>query len=467
MGQLLAILGDHRDSDEGAWMRANSTKGPRHHLTGLVLALLCSLSLGSFAQKESSDPIESDPTAAAAPKTTVENPADAVVIDMRNALDARPSPGPVAESSLVLEYQAAIEAQERLGGAYSPGMTEQLLGLGTALQQLNRHEEAIDVLKRGAHIARINNGLYSGEQLALLRSEIRSHMAMGQFDQVDERQRYLYRVERRSLANRSDSAEALMRQAQWQQQAFLMRVGDPETQTGRLMVTWDLYRLALTEMIEVHGNSAPQLRRPLMGMLTSQYLFAGHRGYPYYKASKDSDAQLAGLTSTAYKRGVAVLNALLELDTANDVSLEQQAQDTVALGDWAMWFGKFSEAEIHYATAMGLIEGGEQPELMARFFAQPVPLPAIESLDPLPPYMNSDQGPLAVSFSVTETGRVKEFEELLRPELEDDKAVRRLVRTLKDTRFRPGFDGSQPVASEGLIWSFSATAWDPETVLLD
>ena len=132
-----------------------------------------------------------------------------------------------------------------------------------------------------------------------------------------------------------------------------------------------------------------------------------------------------------------------------------------------MWFGKFSEAEIHYATAMGLIEGGEQPELMARFFAQPVPLPAIESLDPLPPYLNGDQGPLAVSFNVTETGRVKQFEELLRPELEDDKAVRRLVRTLKDTRFRPGFDGSQPVASEGLIWSFSATAWDPEAVLLD
>ncbi len=448
-------------------MRANSTKGFRHLRPGLVSALLFSLSLNCFAQQEDSNPAEADPASTAVPETAASNPADAMVIDMRNTLDARPSPEPVAESTLVLEYQAAIEAQEQLGGAYSPGMTEQLLGLGTALQQLNRHEEAVDVLKRGAHIARINHGLYSAEQLALLRSEIRSHMAMGQFDQVDERQRYLYRVERQSLANQSDSAEALMRQAQWQQQAFLMRVGDPETQMGRLMVTWDLYRLALTQMIEIHGNSAPQLRRPLMGMLISQYLFAGHRGYPYYQASKDSDAKLAGLTSTAYKRGVAVLNALLELDAANEVSLEQQAQDTVALGDWAMWFGKFSEAEIHYATAMGLIEGGEQPELMARFFAQPVPLPAIESLDPLPPYLNGDQGPLAVSFNVTETGRVKQFEELLRPELEDDKAVRRLVRTLKDTRFRPGFDGSQPVPSEGLIWSFSATAWDPDAVLLD
>lgn len=338
-------------------MRANSTKGFRHLRPGLVSALLFSLSLNCFAQQEDSNPAEADPASTAVPETAASNPADAMVIDMRNTLDARPSPEPVAESTLVLEYQAAIEAQEQLGGAYSPGMTEQLLGLGTALQQLNRHEEAVDVLKRGAHIARINHGLYSAEQLALLRSEIRSHMAMGQFDQVDERQRYLYRVERQSLANQSDSAEALMRQAQWQQQAFLMRVGDPETQMGRLMVTWDLYRLALTQMIEIHGNSAPQLRRPLMGMLTSQYLFAGHRGYPYYQASKDSDAKLAGLTSTAYKRGVAVLNALLELDAANEVSLEQQAQDTVALGDWAMWFGKFSEAEIHYATAMGLIEG--------------------------------------------------------------------------------------------------------------
>jgi hypothetical protein len=62
---------------------------------------------------------------------------------------------------------------------------------------------------------------------------------------------------------------------------------------------------------------------------------------------------------------------------------------------------------------------------------------------------------------VTETGRVKDFEEVARPELEDDKILRRLVRTLKDTRFRPGFDGSQPIASQGLLWSFDADAWEP------
>jgi len=252
-----------------------------------------------------------------------------------------------------------------------------------------------------------------------------------------------------------------MRQAKWQQQAFLMRVGDPETQPGRLMVTWDLYRLALTDMIELYGNVSPELRRPLMGMLTSQYLLAGHRGFPHYKASKDSDAQLAALTSTTYKRGVAVINALIELNEANDLAIEQKVEDTAALGDWAQWFGKYSEAEIHYATAMTLIDTAEQPELMAQFFAQPVPLPAVDGLDPLPPYAEGDHGPLTVSFSVTETGRVKDFEEIALPELEDDKILRRLVRTFKDTRFRPGFDGSQPITTQGLLWSFDADAWEP------
>ncbi len=435
-------------------MHENTPRRAHHPFLGWISCVFCCAALSASAQPEQ------DPGISASDQQASET-AEAMVIDLRNTLDQRAAPEPAPESSLVLEYRNAIATQERLGGAYAPGMTEQLLGLGAALQQLNRHEEAIDVFKRGAHIARINSGLYSGEQIALLRSEIRSHMAIGQFDLVDERQRYLYRVERRALSNLSESAEALMRQAKWQQEAFLMRVGDPETLPGRLMVTWDLYRLALTDMIELYGNASPELRRPLMGMLTSQYLLAGHRGFPHYKASKDSDAQLAALTSTTYKRGVAVINALIELNEANDLAIEQKVEDTAALGDWAQWFGKYSEAEIHYATAMNLIDTAEQPELMAQFFAQPVPLPAVDGLDSLPPHAEGDHGPLTVSFSVTETGRVKDFEEVARPELEDDKILRRLVRTLKDTRFRPGFDGSQPIASQGLLWSFDADAWEP------
>ena len=187
-------------------MDKSTPRRAHHPFLGWVSCVFCCAALSASAQPE-------QVTEVATPDLQASETAEAMVIDLRNTVDQRAAPEPAPESSLVLEYRNAIATQERLGGAYAPGMTEQLLGLGAALQELNRHEEAIDVFKRGAHIARINSGLYSGEQIALLRSEIRSHLAMGQFDVVDERQRYLYRVERRALSSRSESAVALMRQA--------------------------------------------------------------------------------------------------------------------------------------------------------------------------------------------------------------------------------------------------------------
>ena len=106
---------------------------------------------------------------------------------MRGQLDSTPTPAAVLapESRLVEEYREAIRQAELAGGAYAPALTEHLVGLGTTLQQLKRHAEAVEVFKRGVQLARINSGLYSAEQLTLLRGEILSHMALGDFAVVD------------------------------------------------------------------------------------------------------------------------------------------------------------------------------------------------------------------------------------------------------------------------------------------
>ena len=60
------------------------------------------------------------------------------------------------------------------------------------------------------------------------------------------------------------------------------------------------------------------------------------------------------------------------------------------------------------------------------------------------------------------------MERLREPEVEEEKAIRRLVRALKNTRFRPPFSDGMPVRVEGLVWSFEPEAWrvmvrdDPE-----
>ena len=59
-----------------------------------------------------------------------------------------------AEQSL----QDAIKRLESSQGAYGPGLSEQMLSLGLALQKHQRHTEAVSALKRGVHLARINSG---------------------------------------------------------------------------------------------------------------------------------------------------------------------------------------------------------------------------------------------------------------------------------------------------------------------
>ena len=76
-------------------------------------------------------------------------------------------------------YRAAIARLEGERGAYAEGLSEQLLSLGLTLQRDSRHDEALDIFKRGVHLARINHGLYSAEQLPLLQAEIASHLALG------------------------------------------------------------------------------------------------------------------------------------------------------------------------------------------------------------------------------------------------------------------------------------------------
>ena len=46
------------------------------------------------------------------------------------------------------------------------------LELSILNQQQDRHGEAVDIFKRGVHLARINNGLYCTEQVPLLQGEI-------------------------------------------------------------------------------------------------------------------------------------------------------------------------------------------------------------------------------------------------------------------------------------------------------
>ena len=305
-----------------------------------LLALLC-IGVGpliSLAQNPSDAP--ADPEAAS------------IVIDMATPLEPGRAPQLLTVPSALGVYRSYIESMEANAGAFAPGLTEQLLGLGLNLQALDRHAEAAKVLKRGVHVSRIQSGLYAADQIPLLRAEIRSLIALGMFDEVDEHQRYLARVESEALTGTPASIAALIDQGKWAERAWDLRLGDQEAHPEHLARSWEYYRLAYNQSTQLYGERSLELLKPLEGMLRLQYRFADLQRENASNSSFDgSSYRQTSVLGGAYRRGEAVLSTIFGLKLVNGSSAGEQARDLTRLGVWARWMGRRSDSRSYYDKA--------------------------------------------------------------------------------------------------------------------
>ncbi|MDP5052941.1 MAG: hypothetical protein NWP69_04050, partial [Congregibacter sp.] len=314
----------------------------------------------------------------------------------------------------VRNYLRRIAEIEAMEGAFAPGLSEDLLGLGLALQRNGDHEQAIRTFKRGVHLARVNEGLYSRRQLALLKGEIASHIALGAFEDADERQRYLYRVQAQTLSDVT-RGQALMQHAMWQRQAYEAGIG--EEPFSRLINMWSLYRLALTEFAKVDGDTSATLLPPLYGMLQAQYLISGFVGesssgrYRTRAIYGEEESLQMGYRSQSYKQGSAVIRAIYDIEVAQrGNNVQNTARVMLMLGDWQFWHGKRNEALETYAQIYGeLAEGDSAQELREQLLGTPRPLPRLEGVRALPEPVSEQEGRLLLEFGVSDRGRVTDI----------------------------------------------------------
>ena len=282
-----------------------------------------------------------------------DNPETApIVIDMAAPLEPERAPPPPPEPSALGVYRNYIRSMEASSGAFAPGLNEQLLGLGLNLQALDRHAEAAAVLKRGVHVSRVQSGLYSADQIPLLRAEIRSLTALQRFDEVDEHQRYLARVESEALEGSAASIAALLDQGAWAEQAWELKLGEQEAHLEHLARSWDYYLLAYNQSVKLYGDQSPELLKSLEGMLRLQYRFAKLQRQSASQSSfGNSNYRQTTALGGAFRRGEAVLSTIYGLKLQNGSSAGEQASDLTRLGDWAWWMGKRSNARKYYEQA--------------------------------------------------------------------------------------------------------------------
>jgi hypothetical protein len=282
-----------------------------------------------------------------------------------------------------LLFAAAPKAFGQTGffGAYDPRLQEVLWNDAVGLQQNGNHQEAIEKLKRAAHLSRINDGLDAKSQLPFVRAEIASHRALNQFTAADERHAYLSRIEARAIPSGPEKITALLRQAEWHQFALLEDIDEDEEATARMGKAWNFYRRALNESIATYGEDSAELLPALEGMVRAQYLLAGHRGIGASMPGRmERERRDFAAGKSTFKRGLSVLVAMQQLNRDRlSVTREIQAQDLIRIADWAWWTGNRNYALNFYNTALALANG-ESLEPVAN---ETSPLTEVDaSLDP-------------------------------------------------------------------------------------
>ena len=365
-------------------------------------------------------------------------------------------------------FQAAITDLESRFGGYAAGLAEQLSGLGAAYQTRGSHQEAAAVLKRALHLARVNYGLHSPEQIPILQQLIRNLISSGDYQTADERYDYLYRLQHRVYGPAAPQISlAMLERARWEEQAYFL-LSDKETAFGRLLAMWELYVQVLNRVARQEGSFSPKLLEPLHGLLNTQYLISTYAGGPGggfgvsagLSRSVPAQNQFSALRASNYRRGQRVLASLRELRTHNEPAASPlPAESLLELGDWHLWHRKQAPARLAYQQTwdeLTLLEDRE--ELLQQHFGKPVLLPTLSGYNKDLSAPATIHGHVEVSFTITESGRVEDLDTINTEWVDSEDrqtSPSRLLRRLRKTIWRPRLLGRVPVTTENMVMRYA------------
>lgn len=445
----------------------------------VTLTLACTLCLtvvpGSLVATE---PPVADATADAT--------ADPVATDDATAIDATPAadPPPAAQTigealgtqgSELDRIETQIEAREFDAAArwleahlveiesathrYDPELVRPLVLLGDANMGRSRFVEALQHYQRATHLARVNAGLKSPDQVPIVYREAAALKALAQYEEANDREEYAYQIlSAQASPNDLGLLPALYRLADW----YLA--------TGNAFAARGLYERAI-RTYEANGTGETEAAVPALQGLANTYRI--ERFPTSYAASQQSAAVTAELDQPLsinnFPAGEAALQTVVRIrqQTAegNGMPLVEAVLD---LADWYTLFQKPQRADPLYAHAFELM--GQIPDAdRAAYFARPkllyAPDPGTPRRRATGPASEALTGFVEVGFSVTEGGYVRDLVTIAAepPDLMDV----RVRRSLRVARFRPALVDAVPVAIANVTYRHEFPYWmepDDESV---
>jgi hypothetical protein len=121
----------------------------------------------------------------------------------------------------IRNYEANINGMIEASGTFAQGLSQEYLALGTLYLQAGVQEQAVETFENAMHIQRVNEGLFSLNQIQIVRKLIEANKATRNFGEADKYHEYLYYLMAQNLEPGDDDLiTATLEWADWNLEAY-------------------------------------------------------------------------------------------------------------------------------------------------------------------------------------------------------------------------------------------------------
>ena len=341
--------------------------------------------------------------------------------------------------------EAAIETIEQRASRYHSALVRPLIVLGDALAGVGDSEGAFGAYDRALHITRVNRGLHHPSQVQIVYREAQLLAKLDNRQAANSRHEYAYTVLLRAFGGSNPALlPGLFVLADWYMvnyNIFSARAlyGHAAVVAGKHLHLDHTARIrALRSLAATYRNERfpPFYTRRREEQTTSPGSYAGFQ----YRTSASPSVNSFGNGERAL---IEVINIVQERDGGSG---EEVAKAMLELADWFLMFEKHDRATSLYRRVWELLQS--KPDLRGRTFDAPTALYLALPRDPSKPEdaAAAQDGVVELSVDIDPRGFVSHIDTLRSdPKNLMDFKVRR---ALKRARYRPAFDGQQPLATE-------------------
>ena len=371
-----------------------------------------------------------------------------------------PEADPAADAPGSASFERQLELLEGEGGPYADTLAEPLADLARLHRRNGNLLQAQQAYQRALHVVRINEGLYSENQVPILRELFETYRMTGDMATLDARYEYFFRLYGSGRPPYTPvRLNAALEYLRWQREAVRLELDEQETRrmfdmyslNEQLLedvaqdpaVDFQVYRaLTLSQLRNLYLiDDRVQPRIEQLGLAPSTPVLGSDWSNEDFHRKRLEDIQRDSL-----QRGADLLRDALQRVEPGEP--RERARLQLQLADWYQWHGSVALADSHYAQVVATLSAAGEENLVQQWLGQPRELPDNGAFwQPRPLQPGQRRVVVQASFDVSRRGRVRNVRTTV-SDAQDEAVAARLRRRLARVRFSPSYESgqAQPVA---------------------